>query len=281
MLTATACGSSGGSASVKTSSGGSASDKASAGASGSNAATASLGHLTFGTSGGFPPANFKDSSGNIVGYEADMVKWLSQHMGFTYNWKQINFDGLIPALQSGRLDAIVSGVYDTPERRKVLDLYDYNHVPLSLITKKGDTATTKSPLDVCGKTIAILLASPSESGTISQWNKQCKAAGKSSIKTATFQTDAAAVAAVENGRAFGQLEADIVSLYIASTNFGGNLATAFPVPPAIPTALVVKKNSKLSSAFKAGVAAYVASPQYCIDAKKWFLTAGDLLRSCS
>jgi ABC-type amino acid transport substrate-binding protein len=263
MLTLAACG---GSSSGGSSNGGSSTGKT----------------LTVGTSADFPPVSFKkEGSSQIVGFEDNMLQYLTNKIGDKYSWKQLDFNGLIPALQSGRLDLIVSGMYDTAERAQAVDFVDYMKIPLAVLTKKENTAKVSGPMDLCGKSVAYLLGSPPELDQINAWSKACEKAGKSKISSTGFQSVAQAVANVSNGRTFAELEGDIVVLYIANTQYGAKLGSAFNVPGGTSTiGLAVKKGNPLLQQMKDAMAAYIASDQYCTDAHRWSLTASDLMRAC-
>lgn len=238
-------------------------------------------HLKVGTSADFPPMSYKTDSGQIDGFENDMLKYLTGRLGDTFSWQQLDFNGLIPALQSHRLDAIVSGMYDTPERRQVVDFVDYMKIPLAVMGLKSNLSNLRNPSDLCGKSVAYLVGSPPETTQLTQWSQQCKSQGKSAIKQVGYQSVAEAVANITNGRTDAELEGDIVVLYIANTKYGSKLGVGFDVAGGTSTiGMAVKKNSPLLPTLKQATSAYIASPQYCADAKKWQLTAGDLMRSC-
>lgn len=254
----------------------------SSGGGGDNGGSSSGKSLTIGTSADFPPMSFKkEGSSSVVGFEDDMLKFLTDKIGDTYSWKQLDFNGLIPALQSGRLDVIVSGMYHTDERAQTVDFVDYMKIPLAVLTKKENTDKVNGPMDLCGKSVAYLLGSPPELDQIKSWSKDCEKAGKGKITASGFQSVAQAVANVSNGRTFAELEGDIVVLYIANTQYGAKLGTAFNVPGGTSTVgLAVKKGSPLLQQMKDAMAAYIASDQYCSDAQQWSLTPSDLMREC-
>ncbi len=57
----------------------------------------------------------------ITGFDIDVLDTIAENLGFTYELKDMNFSGLIGELHSGRADFVISGLSDTPERRKSVD----------------------------------------------------------------------------------------------------------------------------------------------------------------
>lgn len=76
--------------------------------------------IVVGTSPDFPPMELKEK-GKLVGFDIDVMTELSKVENFNLKFKEIGFDGLISAIQNGKIDAIASGFSNTPERRKVVN----------------------------------------------------------------------------------------------------------------------------------------------------------------
>ncbi len=76
-------------------------------------------YLTMGTNATFPPFEYiGGSSGNeVMGFDIELAKIIAEKLGKTLKIEDIDFDALIPALQSGKIDMILSGMTITEERR--------------------------------------------------------------------------------------------------------------------------------------------------------------------
>ncbi len=72
--------------------------------------------LVVGMEAAFKPYEFRDSSGEIVGFDVDIVNDLVQGLGWEVQYVDMAFDALIPALVAGKIDMIASGLSITPER---------------------------------------------------------------------------------------------------------------------------------------------------------------------
>ncbi len=71
--------------------------------------------------GAYPPWNATDSSGKLIGFEVDLANDLCRRMKVTCEFVAQDWDGIIPALQQGKYDAIMSAMTITDERKKVID----------------------------------------------------------------------------------------------------------------------------------------------------------------
>ncbi|MDO5018177.1 MAG: ABC transporter substrate-binding protein/permease [Lagierella massiliensis] len=72
------------------------------------------------------------------GYDVEMAKRISQGLGLDLEIVKIEWDGLIPALQSGKIDAIIAGMSPTEERKKEIDFStNYYTSDLVVVLKKG------------------------------------------------------------------------------------------------------------------------------------------------
>jgi len=111
--------------------------------------------IVVGTEPTFPPFESKDEAGNFVGFDIDMVKAIAAKQGLEVEFKDLPFDSLIPALQSGQIDMIASGLSITDERKKAVDYSDpYIDAGLSIAVKKSDSVI-KTSADLKGKSAAV------------------------------------------------------------------------------------------------------------------------------
>jgi polar amino acid transport system substrate-binding protein len=116
-----------------------------------------------GTNSTYPPFEFVNEKGEIVGFDIDLIRLLLTKSGYEVEFVDMDFDGLIPALTTGKIDVIASGMAATTERRKVINFSDeYHNDPEdgSGIYVLESNTTIKNAKDLEGKTIGA------EMGTI-------------------------------------------------------------------------------------------------------------------
>lgn len=72
----------------------------------------------------FTPWSMRDKKGELIGFELDVGRKLAEDMGVEAEFIPTSWDGIIPALVSGKFDAIISGMSITPERNLTINFTD-------------------------------------------------------------------------------------------------------------------------------------------------------------
>lgn len=118
--------------------------------------------IKIGTNADFAPFEFQDVSGKeYVGFDMDVIRAVAKEMGMKADIQNLNFDGLIPALEAGNIDVCISGMTINDERKqKVLFSEPYYKSGLSIIVKKSNTDIKKFQ-DLSGKRVAVQIGTTS------------------------------------------------------------------------------------------------------------------------
>ncbi len=125
----------------------------------------SRGELRVGVSGDMPPMNLLIKEEKVIGMDVDLATMMAEAMGVKLNLQRIDFQGLLPALESDRIDMIVSNMTMTPERNlKVAFVGPYFTSGKAFLTKRSSIAQAKGLPDVNNPqyTFAALKGSTSE-----------------------------------------------------------------------------------------------------------------------
>lgn len=77
--------------------------------------------LIVGLEAGFAPYEYIGDGGEVVGIDIDISKKIAEKMGKELEIKEMDFDGALLAVQSGKVDMVASGVSVTEEREKQMD----------------------------------------------------------------------------------------------------------------------------------------------------------------
>jgi len=205
-----------------------------------------------------------------------MVKAVMAHLGWKYKWATADFNGLIPAVQSGRADLVVSDVYDTAAREKVVDFIDYLKTALSLMVTSSNASKVHGWMDVCGKPVGILTGAATELEFAQKASKACTAAGKPAIDIHSYSAVAQEVPALKNGNLYAMYEDTITEHLIA--NKQPDFKVVYDDPEAsTPLGIAIKKGSPIEAQLKSGMQWYVSSREYKSTATKWGLPISALV----
>lgn len=111
--------------------------------------------IRIGVEGAYPPFSEVGSDGKLKGFEIDLANALCAQMKAECTLVQQDFDGLIPALQSRKVDAIIASMSITDERKKVIAFSTpYYSVPARFAAKAG-AKFDFSPAGLKGKKIGV------------------------------------------------------------------------------------------------------------------------------
>lgn len=95
-----------------------------------------------GTNAEFPPYEYIED-GKIKGFDADIMDEIAKRGEFKYEWVNMNFDGLISALQSKKVDMVIAGMTLNEERQKYVNFsVPYIKPAVSLIALKSNSTTS-------------------------------------------------------------------------------------------------------------------------------------------
>ncbi len=116
--------------------------------------------VVMGVSADYPPFEY-NKEGRIVGFDIDVARELATEAGFALEIQDIDFSALIPSLQSGRIDFVMSGMTINEERKRNIDFSEpYYQSSFAMIISKESTVSDGK--DVDGKKIGVQLGSTME-----------------------------------------------------------------------------------------------------------------------
>jgi polar amino acid transport system substrate-binding protein len=112
--------------------------------------------IIVGTSADFPPFEYKDENGTIVGFDVDMIKTILTNQGYEVEVRDILWETLIPALENGQINVIVAGMSITDERKGVVDFSNpYFDADLSVLIKKGSGIVVNNVSNLANLTVGV------------------------------------------------------------------------------------------------------------------------------
>lgn len=115
------------------------------------------GKLVVGLSADYPPYEFTakvDGKTEYVGIDIEIAKKLAKDLGVKLEIKNMSFDSLLVALETNKVDAIISAMNPTPERKESVDFSDiYYSGKQYIVINKKDASKYKNLADFKGQTV--------------------------------------------------------------------------------------------------------------------------------
>lgn len=146
--------------------------------------------LRVGTNAAYPPFEFIDEQNKIAGFDMDLIDALSKKVGFEYKIVNMSFDGLIPALKAGKIDAVAAAMSATPDRIKAVSFTKPYYTTENLFIKQAKNGDLTSKQNLESKKIAVQL------GTV----QEIAARSIKGVKVMANEDIFAAIMALKNGK---------------------------------------------------------------------------------
>jgi ABC-type amino acid transport substrate-binding protein len=117
------------------------------------------GDLRIGTSGTAPPNTWVDAHDRLQGYDIDWGDMIARDLALPVRWVQVDFRGLMPALASGQIDMVITGVRIRENLKRVFLFSEpYAYERMVAVVRADDTAV-RSLADIRGRSVGVVAAS--------------------------------------------------------------------------------------------------------------------------
>ncbi|CAB3682676.1 ABC transporter substrate-binding protein [Paraburkholderia rhynchosiae] len=125
--------------------------------------------LRFGIEAAYPPFESKSPTGQLQGFDVDVGNAVCAKMAVKCEWVENAFDGLIPALQARKFDAINSAMNITGKRKQTIDFTRPIYVvPIVMVARRG-SGLMPDVKSMQGKRVGVLQGSSQEDFLKGHW----------------------------------------------------------------------------------------------------------------
>jgi polar amino acid transport system substrate-binding protein len=224
--------------------------------------------FTFCTDPTFPPMELASSSGAISGFDIDMAKALAKTWGATSKPVKTAFPGLIPALGAKKCDAVISGIFVTPDRLKQAGAVTYMDSHRVLIVKAGNPKHVTSPNGLKGLNVVVQAGTKYE-----EYLKALKA--KIGFSLQSYPGDNDAVAQVIIGRADAVLTQD-TSFAFQAKQHPGKIQVGYTFAAKDSFGIYFRKGDAVGAKIRSGVAKLKSNGTLARIAAKYKIPVGNV-----
>jgi len=175
------------------------------------------GVIVVGTNPPYAPNEFKNEKGEIVGFDIDVVNAAAQLMGLTAEFRESDFEKIIPAIEGGTMDMGASSFTVNEERLQTVDFVTYFEAGIQWASAGG---TDVDPDNACGLSVAVQRTTVSDQEDVPARSKACTDAGKPAIEKVQFDSQDEASTAVALGKVDAMSADSPISAYAVKQSDG-------------------------------------------------------------
>jgi polar amino acid transport system substrate-binding protein len=220
----------------------------------------------------YPPLEFKDpATDKLTGIDVDLGEALAAKLGVKIRWEETGFAEMITSLTTGRVDIILSGMTDRPERREAATFVDYMKSGPQFYTTAARGPEFKSMTALCGKSVGASRRTsfPTE---IAEWSEaNCVKLGKEPIKVVGTEGSADARTQLKQGRVDAAMQGNETIPYMMLVEPNAYAAVGEPLSFQYTAIGIAKPNTELKDAVAAAFGQLIAEGTYQKILAKWSL----------
>jgi polar amino acid transport system substrate-binding protein len=231
----------------------------------------SAGKLVVGVNVPYSPNEYLQN-GKVVGFDVDLLDATAKVLNLTTDYRQSDFDKIIPAVKAGTYDVGMSSFTDTKKREETVDFVDYFSAGILWASATGKTV---DPTNACGLTVSVQSNTTEQQDELPALSKACTTAGKKAIKILSYESQDDATNAVVGGKSDAMSADSPVTAY-AIKQSAGKLQQAGQIKEAAPYGWPIAKASTLVQALQQALQSLMANGTYDQICAKWGVQSGEV-----
>jgi len=220
----------------------------------------------------YPPLDVRDPATNqLTGLDVDLGDAIAKRLGVTMQWQETNFEQMMSALATGRVDIIMSGMSDLASRHDGASFVDYMSTGPAFLTRADRIADFPDMLALCGKAVGASRRTnfPKD---IAAWNDaNCVPAGKESIRYVGTEGSADARTQLKQGRIDASVQGNETIPYIMAQEPNTFAPIGKPIATQLTGIGFAKADNALRDAVAGALSQLIADGTYKQLLTKWSL----------
>ena len=238
------------------------------------AAIASSGTLKVAVVPNYPPLEFRDPATNaLTGFDVELGEALARKLGVKLAWTETSFDQMLPAVATGRVDAILSGMTDLATRHEVTTFIDYLRSGPAFFVQQSRAAEFRDMAALCGKAVGASRRTgfPKE---IASWSEaNCPG---NPIRVVGTDGSGDARTQLKQGRIDAAVQGNETLPYIMEQEPRAYAAVGGPIATQLTGIAVPVKEAGLQQAIAGALDALIADGTYAALLAKWKLSGNGI-----
>jgi ABC-type amino acid transport substrate-binding protein len=228
------------------------------------------GRLIVGVNVPYAPNEFKDASGQIVGFDVDLMNAMARTLGLVPEYRETGFEAIIPSVRAGDFNVGMSSFTDTKDREELVDFVTYFQAGTLWAQQSGGSV---DPSNACGLRVGVQYAALQETEEIPTKSEDCVAAGNPPIEKVVYVNQDDLNSALINGEV-DAMSADSPVTGFAIKTSGGALEAAGEVFDSAPYGWPVAKGSGLAESLRQALSHLISTGEYRTIAVMWGVEKG-------
>lgn len=227
------------------------------------------------TQGAVPLAFFADDNATVIGSETDIATLVADALGLDLELVVNDWSNWPLATQSGEVDATISNVTVTEERKQLFDFSSYRVDQLGWIVPADDDRSIDGAADIAGLTVGVSSGTNQEQILLA-WDQENRAAGLEPVTIDYYESYNDAVLALQSGRLEAYFGPNATAAYSAAVSpddfrIAGTVNGGWPDTANI--AVATAKGNGLAEAFTAALNHAIDDGSYAEVLERWGLDA--------
>lgn len=142
-----------------------------------------------------PPQQFVDSEGKLQGLNVELAAEMAKRLCIEIELVRMDFPAMIPAMNSGRIDGLNTGMFWNEERSRLMYTVPYSQQSISVVVLSDSDQTLADADGLLGKSVGVEVNSY-QMNWLKTFNEKAVADGKAALDMRSFPTASNVVAAL-------------------------------------------------------------------------------------